>query len=91
MTIGGVVPGWQIGYLAREDATGCEYRMLDVISLITTEGGIEPVVMSPDGQALRASAVGLELAFAVGPDEDANKAAQAHAARRGRVVRSAAA
>lgn len=91
MSIAGIVPGWLIGYLVREDTTTCEYRLLPVVSLVgDPDGEIEPVVMLPDGKTARASSVG-DRAFAAGPDEDANKIAMAHAARRGRTVKRVAA
>lgn len=92
MNLAGVVPGWLIGFLVREDDGTCEYRMLPVISLIgdATTGDVEPVVMLPDGRAARAADVG-ERAFAAGPHEDVRKIAAAHAATRGCVPRSAAA
>jgi hypothetical protein len=91
VSIAGVVPGWLIGYLVREDATTCEYRLLPVVSLIgDPDGEIEPVVMLPDGKAVRASSAGAR-AFAAGPTEDATKIAAAHAAGRGRRVRGVAA
>ncbi len=91
MSIAGIVPGWLIGYLTREDDATCEYRMLAVVSLVAVNGAIEPIVMTPDGRTIRASEVGLERAFAAGPDEDVQKVAQAHAAGRSRSVRSVAA
>lgn len=90
VNIAGIVPGWLIGYLVAEDDTSCDYRILSVVSLIAGGDGIEPVVMSPDGRTLRASEVGV-AAFAAGPGDDVQKIAEAHAAGRGRVVRSAAA
>lgn len=89
MSIAGIVPGWLIGYLVREDEDTCEYRLLPVVSLIAgtsgSEADIEPVVMLPDGQTVRASDVG-PRAFSAGPRDDAEKIAAAHAAERGRRV-----
>lgn len=87
VSIAGIVPGWLIGYLVREDDTTCEYRLLPVVSLVgdVESGEIEPVVMLPDGKTVRASDV-TGRAFAAGPNEDAGKIAAAHAAGRGRVV-----
>lgn len=90
MSIAGIVPGWLIGYLTREDDETCEYRTLSVVSLVAFNGAIEPIVMTPDGRTVRDSEVGLERAFAVGPDDDVEKVAQAHAAGRGRTARAAA-
>jgi hypothetical protein len=90
--IAGIAPGWLIGYLVHEDDAGCEYRLLPVISLAGDPGGgpaIDPIVMLPDGQTARASSVA-ETAFSVGPTDDAQKIAAAHAATRGRSLRSAA-
>jgi hypothetical protein len=81
-----VVPGWVIGYLVVETDEVCEYRTLSVIGLIgCDDGGVEPVVVLPDGRTVRASDVG-PSAFAVATGEDVNKVAQAHAASRGRRV-----
>jgi hypothetical protein len=89
-SIAGITPGWLIGYLTQETETECEYRLLPVVSLIADgEGSIEPVVMLPDGRTARASSVA-PTAFAVGPQDDGNKIAAAHAAGRGRTVRAAA-
>lgn len=91
MSIAGVVPGYLIGYLVREDDTTCEYRLLPVVSLVgDPDGEIEPVVMLPDGRTARASAVG-ERAFSAGPNEDITKIANAHAKTRGRRARRVAA
>lgn len=90
MSFAGIVPGWLIGFLIREDEHACEYRMLAVVSLVgDAAGNIEPVVMLPDGRTARAGDVGVR-AFAAGPDEDVRKIAAAHAATRGRVFRAAA-
>jgi len=87
VSIAGVVPGWLIGYLVREDDATCEYRLLPVVSLVgEADGDIEPVVMLPDGRTARASDAG-ERVFAAGPDEDAFKIANAHASQRGRRAR----
>ena len=91
MSFAGIVPGWLIGYLVREDQHVCEYRTLAVISLVgDPAGNVEPIVMLPDGQTLRASEVG-ERAFAAGPDDDVRKIAAAHAASRRRALKSIAA
>ena len=78
-----IVPGWKVGYLVRETAEACDYRVLPVVSITAVPGGLEPVVMTPGGHTVRASEVG-DIVFAVGPDESTEKIAQAHAALRGR-------
>lgn len=90
MSVGSIAPGWLIGFVTRDDGVTCEYRTLDVITIVVADGAIEPIVMTPDGRTIRADEVGLERAFAVGPGEDVRKVAQAHAAKRGRTIRAAA-
>jgi len=82
-----LVPGWKVGYLVAEDAESCDYRILPVIAIAEGLGNLEPVVMTPNGKLARASEIG-ETAFSVGPDECAEKITQAHAAARGRRVRT---
>lgn len=82
-----LVPGWKVGYLVGEDAEFCDYRILPVIAIAEVAGGLEPVVMTPNGKIAHASQVG-EVVFSVGPDESADKITQAHAAARGRAVLS---
>lgn len=80
-----LVPGWKVGYLVGEDAESCDYRILPVIAIAEVADGLEPVVMAPNGKIAHASQVGA-VVFSVGPDESAEKIAQAHAAARGRTV-----
>ena len=82
-----LVPGWKVGYLVSENDEFCDYRILPVIAIAEVPGGLEPVVMAPNGKLARASEIG-ETVFSVGPDESAEKVAQAHAAARGRTVQS---
>ena len=83
VTTHAIAPGWKVGYLVRETNEACDYRVLPVVSIAEVPNGLEPVVMTPDGRTVRASEVGATV-FAVGPDESAEKIAQAHAASRGR-------
>lgn len=80
-----LVPGWKVGYLVGETDEVCDYRILPVIAIAEVPGGLEPVVMTPNGKIARASEIG-ETVFSVGPDESTEKVAQAHAAQRGRSV-----
>ena len=80
-----IVPGWKVGYLVGETAEACDYRILPVVAIAQVGDALEPVVMAPNGKIARASALG-ETVFSVGPDESAEKIAQAHAAARGRTV-----
>ncbi len=85
MSIAPITPGWLIGYLVSEDDDTCHYRLLPVVSLAQgTDNSIEPIVATPDGKMVRADALP-GRAFSVGPGEDANKIAAAHAASRGRL------
>lgn len=90
MSFASIVPGWLIGYLHADDGETCAYYALPVVSLAPDgKGGFEPVVMSPDGQAIRANAIP-GRSFAVEPGASFEKTARAHAALMGRESRAAA-
>lgn len=90
MSIASILPGWLIAYLVGDDGVACEYRALPVVSLAADGvGGVEPVVMTPDGRTFLASALP-GRAFAVEPGDSFERLAAAHAATAGRVVRAAA-
>ena len=79
MSIAGIVPGWLIGYLVEDDGETCSYRTLHVVSVVVgDDGSIDPIIMTPDGQTLRADDIP-GRAFAAGPTEDVRKIALAHA------------
>ncbi len=91
MSIAGMTPGWLIGYLVNDDGETRSYRTLNVVSLAARDDGtIDPLVMTPDGRTLRADDIP-GRAFAVGPTEDVNKVALAHATAAGRTLARAAA
>lgn len=90
MTIAPIAAGYFIAYLKADDGQDVDYYRLRVVTVVaTSDGGIEPIVMTPDGKTLRAD----ELpgrAFSVAPGECFKKLAAVHAAQLGRNLRVAA-